>query len=73
MQPNSVGRGNKEDEDAGKVDMSVNGKKVQFLADMGGSAFLVVGKDGHYWEANSNGEYELEIRVKEPDSYIRLM
>jgi len=72
MRESSVGPVKDDDEKSGQVDMFVNGEKVKYLASLGGHASVLVGKKGPYWDADSNGDYEIGVRVKRPDSFIRI-
>jgi hypothetical protein len=61
------------DENPGGLEMFVNGKEVKSLANIGSGAFLLVGEDGDgHWEPSSNGDYEIGVRAKRPNSYVRI-
>ena len=55
----------------GELEMFVNGKVVKSFVNVGGAQMLV-GEEGVFWEASSNGDYEIGVRAKKPESYFRL-
>ena len=56
-----------------KVEITVNGEPVVEASDMG-TCFALKNKNGHVWQPNSEGRYEIKIRVTESEnfSYIRV-
>jgi hypothetical protein len=72
LRETDVWKGDGQDENAGSLEMFVNGKEVVSLANVGSGAFLLVGEHGVYWTASSNGDYEIGARAKRPDSVVRL-
>ena len=56
-----------------KADINVNNRKVVEFVDVGLHGWLLVGKTGPKWETDEQDGFTIQIRVKEKDSYVRLM
>lgn len=61
-----------EDYSSGKFNVLVNGKNVKELTFAGFEAWILKGDDGFYWEANSNGVFEVGFSVEEEHGFIKL-
>jgi len=79
MVPRFCGFGNCEkgflgntDYNDGKWTMKVNGKLVTALTMIGHDAILLEHKDGILFEPNDRGNYRMEFKVKEPESFIKI-
>ncbi len=55
-----------------KFEMAVNGAPVIELTDTGFNAWIVKGEDGFYWQADSNGIYDIAITVKKEGGFLKL-
>lgn len=60
----------------GKYEIQVNGNAVTSWARIGGitvkaSGYVMKGDGGIYWKPNSNGVYEVKVRVLDPQSFVR--
>ncbi|VEU44807.1 unnamed protein product [Pseudo-nitzschia multistriata] len=56
----------------GKWEMVVNGVPVTALTMMGHEAILLEHESGIVFDRNSEGRYDLEFRVNEPNSFIKI-
>jgi hypothetical protein len=56
----------------GKFEVTVNGKPVKEMVALEKSARVLKGEEGLYWQASSNGDFELGFEVKEPGSFVKL-
>jgi len=61
-----------EDLALGKFEMKVNGKAVTEIVNLGAEVIVLKGGDGFSWKPNDNGVFELAVRVKEDNGYVRI-
>ena len=50
----------------------MNGNEVVALSHMGNCA-LLKGRQGHVWQPNANGQYEISARINSEGSYMELV
>jgi predicted DNA-binding ribbon-helix-helix protein len=55
----------------GELEINVNGQAVKSVDNING-LIVLKGKQGMYWEPRPDGDYEIAVRVKVPDSYFRI-
>ncbi|KAL3925367.1 MAG: hypothetical protein SGILL_000453 [Bacillariaceae sp.] len=55
-----------------KWEMKVNGKQVESLTDVGFAAILAKFSDGLFVPPNERGTYDIEIKVKEKGSFVKI-
>jgi hypothetical protein len=53
-----------------KWEMKINGKKVESIVGFGADATVAKGSDGIYFSPNSDGTYDIEIKVNEKGSFV---
>lgn len=61
-----------ENYDEKKWEMKVNGKAVTSVVDIGFEGLIVKWDDGVYFPPNANGDYEIELRVSESGSFVKV-
>ena len=61
-----------EDHAENNWEMKINGQLVSTVIDLGVSASIVKGESGFYFTPNSNGQYEIEIKVNKAQHYFAL-
>jgi len=61
-----------EDYQKKRWEMKVNSEPVIEIGDIGAGAMLLKGKDGIYFTPNEEGAYDFEIKVNEPNSFVKL-
>ena len=61
-----------EDLEEKKWEMKVNGKAVESLAKIGFDGILAKFSDGLYVSPNDRGTYDIEIKVNEKDSFVKI-
>jgi len=52
----------------GKVEITINGEPVTEITEMNRCVALK-NKDGHTWKPNKNGQYEIEMEIKNASKY----
>lgn len=59
-----------EDYERKKWELKINGQHATKIANLGGNHFIVGSEDGFRFKPNSNGNYDIEIKVIENGSFL---
>lgn len=59
-----------EDHERKKWELKINGEHATKVANLGGNHFIVGGVNGFRFKPNSNGNYDIEIKVNEDGSFL---
>mmetsp|Transcript_32189 Transcript_32189/g.36046 ORF Transcript_32189/g.36046 Transcript_32189/m.36046 type:complete len:688 (-) Transcript_32189:51-2114(-) len=55
-----------------KWEMKINDQSVSSLANLGGQVVIAMGGNGTYFSPNLDGHYVIEIKVNEPNGFVRI-